>query len=453
MAIGKPSMEVLQKEWVSPPPGSVPGTTLPLSFFDVCWLPMPPVQCLLFYELPISARNFQFKQFPTLAHALSLSLQLFYPLAGNLTRSRDSEDHVITYGNGDGVWLTLAQSEGELSHLVADGPRDVTLFHHLVPRLVTSETEGEEKKPLLALQLTIFPGSGICMGVTLHHVVADGSSTFHFMKSWASIFLAGGGDVSVVKPVPLFDRTLVGDVEELKRNFLTQLKRYKSPVKLEKRRPTDRLVLSSFPLSGAQIQKLRDRVSSTAPDTGPNMSKFMVACAYIWCCLVEARGPGDRKNLHFGWVAGCRARLNPPVPVPYFGNCIRPAFVQSTETELRRATGLATASAAIQRGVWELDKGVLKGATSWTQRCLAFASPSANTLTVAGSPKLRIYETDFGWGPPRKVEIISIESTGAMSLLESRGDEEGLEIGLVGSESEMENFAAIFKRGIGPVSS
>ncbi|KAG9459873.1 hypothetical protein H6P81_004381 [Aristolochia fimbriata] len=206
------------------------------------------------------------------ARTLSLSLRLFYPLAGSLTRLPESDDPVIVYDDGDGVWLTLSQSDGDFTQFVADGPKYVARFHHLVPGLVTPpEIEREdEKKPLLSLQITVFPCSGICVGITLNHVVADGSSTFHFVKSWASIFAGGGGggDVSIVKPIPLFDRALIGDVEELKRNFLTELKRCKSPATSpEKPRcPSDRLVLASFPLSGAQIQKLRESVLDGAGD-------------------------------------------------------------------------------------------------------------------------------------------------------------------------------------------
>ncbi|XP_068663110.1 coumaroyl-CoA:anthocyanidin 3-O-glucoside-6''-O-coumaroyltransferase 1-like [Aristolochia californica] len=415
------SMKVLQKVRISPPAGSVPATTLPLSFFDVCWLPMPPVQYLLFYELPISAREFQLKQFPTLAQALSLSLQFFYPLAGNLTRSPESEDHVIAYDDENGVRFTLAQSEGDFSHLVADGPRDVTLFHHLVPRLITPETEGEKKKPLLALQLTIFPGSGICMGITLHHVVADGSSTFHFMKSWASIFMAGGGDVLVVKRVPLVRprsaKQIPGGIGETSSH-----------------RPACSLLLPS--LSRRNSETERPSVVEHAGD-GPQPVQIhgRLRVRLVLSRPIARRRSRSRRMEESPFLLGSRL---PRAPEPA-GSCsllrklhptrLRPVDRYRTPSSDR--TGHRIGGYPERRP--RLDDGVLKDAANWTTRCFAFASPGSDTLTVAGSPKLQIYETDFGWGPPRKVEIVSIESTGAMSLLERRDNEDGLEIGLVGT--------------------
>lgn len=46
-------------------------------------------------------------------------------------------------------------------------------------------------------------------------------------------------------------------------------------------------------------------------------------------------------------------------------------------------------------------------------------------VTVTWSPAFRVYEIDFGWGPPKKVELASIALTGAMSMAESWCDRTG----------------------------
>ncbi|XXG39035.1 hypothetical protein AAC387_Pa01g0100 [Persea americana] len=71
-------------------------------------------------------------------------------------------------------------------------------------------------------------------------------------------------------------------------------------------------------------------------------------------------------------------------------------------------------------------------------------------LSVAGSPRLQVHDVDFGFGRPRKVEVISIEESGAMSLAESREDGgRGIEVGLALPESEMERVTYLFKEGLG----
>ncbi|KAI9082922.1 hypothetical protein K1719_035065 [Acacia pycnantha] len=37
-------------------------------------------------------------------------------------------------------------------------------------------------------------------------------------------------------------------------------------------------------------------------------------------------------------------------------------------------------------------------------------------FSAAGSPRFEVYNSDFGWGRPKKVEIVPIDNTGAFSL-------------------------------------
>ena len=67
---------------------------------------------------------------------------------------------------------------------------------------------------------------------------------------------------------------------------------------------------------------------------------------------------------------------------------------------------------------------------------------------IAGSPRFELYNTDFGWGKPTKVEMISMDKTGAIRVSESRDDARGIEIGLVLKKHEMEVFASVFAKGL-----
>lgn len=67
-------------------------------------------------------------------------------------------------------------------------------------------------------------------------------------------------------------------------------------------------------------------------------------------------------------------------------------------------------------------------------------------LSVAGSPRMLVYEADFGWGKPEKVEVISVGDTGAIAMAESRGDGGGVEIGVVLDRDEMDEFGKEFRK-------
>ena len=69
-------------------------------------------------------------------------------------------------------------------------------------------------------------------------------------------------------------------------------------------------------------------------------------------------------------------------------------------------------------------------------------------LGTAGSNRFGVYETDFGWGRPKKVEIVSIDRTGSVSLAESRRGHDGVEVGLVLDKNEMDAFASFFNQGL-----
>src|ERR1044072_7504 len=75
---------VLQRCEVAPPPGSVPSTTLPLTFFDIPWFYCPPLQRIFFFEFPPPTHHFLQTALPALKHSLSLTLQHFFPFASNL---------------------------------------------------------------------------------------------------------------------------------------------------------------------------------------------------------------------------------------------------------------------------------------------------------------------------------------------------------------------------------
>ena len=69
-------------------------------------------------------------------------------------------------------------------------------------------------------------------------------------------------------------------------------------------------------------------------------------------------------------------------------------------------------------------------------------------FSTAGSPRFDVYDVDFGWGRPKKVETPSIDKTGAFCLSERRDGNGGVEIELVLDKNEMEAFADIFAKGL-----
>ncbi|KAG9451155.1 hypothetical protein H6P81_011120 [Aristolochia fimbriata] len=469
VAVDDGVLKVLGEWRVSPPPGSVPTTELRLSYFDLALLGIQ-VKYIVFFDFPGSTQDFRDVHFPRLRRSLSLALSLFYPLAGRAVPSQGSPnypggDHLILYSDGDFVSLTLAESRADFASLVGNQAKEAKAFHPLVPPLphvITSSvhsTEAEKGRgtPLIAFRVTVFPGSGVSIGFTFNHVVTDGIGCAHFVKSWAAISNAGGGDVSAVKDLPVVDRAVLGDLEPLKRALMENEQRLVASLpeseeeqnqKQQLPGPHSMVVRATFVLKRAHMETLRSKM-------GPGISSFSVICAFVWACLAKSRpvlscGPRD-QTLYFWLPANYRRRLRPPVPGTYFGN-ISPvsAVVEASRDELTREAGVAYAAQLIQAAIRRVDEGELEGLPSVGRRLMEVigSKPRDRRLSVAGTPFFRAYDTDFGWGNPRKIEFSSMEETDSVSLSDSRDEAGGVEIGLGGSEEEVTRFTSFFEEGL-----
>ena len=87
------------------------------------------------------------------------------------------------------------------------------------------------------------------------------------------------------------------------------------------------LVRMTFEMRPEDITKLRDKIKENILQAGKSaeqlhLSTHVLACAHSFVCLVKAYGEETDTNVMFGVAADCRSRLDPPLPVNYFGNCV-----------------------------------------------------------------------------------------------------------------------------------
>ncbi|KAJ6696641.1 hypothetical protein OIU85_003034 [Salix viminalis] len=447
---------------VSPPLGSVPTTSLPLTFFDYPWLLCRPMERLFFYELPYPALYLTQTIVPSLKNSLSLTLQHFFPLASNLMCPSSPRKPYILFKDGDSIPFTVVESTLDFDQVIGDQARDVRELQCFVPNWPPTCVASDDTRvvPLLALQVAVFPNSGICIGAKFCHVVADGTAFNHFMKSWASIFRSREDIACLEKSMlPSHDRSGIKDPLELESIFTKQWWNWASSWDYDLGSTRDDQlgdkVGVTFTISQTLIERLKDLVSNRCMENYQeqvNVSTFVVACAFTWVNLIksqekEASDLFDSDEVyHFVFVADCRNRLEAKLPETYFGNCLAICFVPVKKRELLGEHGIIIAAKAIGGKVKELERGVLLGAEKWISSWKEI-SEQGRLVTVAGSPKLRAYETDFGWGRPRKTEIPHVHASGSFHLCESRDGRGGVEIGLAISKGQMDVFHGIFEQG------
>ncbi|PON88628.1 Transferase [Trema orientale] len=457
------TVKIVEQSKVSPPPGSVPTTSLPLTFFDLLWHLCCPMQRLYFYSFPHPTQLFYQTLLPNLKTSLSLTLQLFFPFAGNLLCPPSPARPHILFSAGDSVPFAVAQSAADFHRLIADDPRDVLELHPFVPKLPPARAEGDTRVvPLMALQVTVFPNSGISIGVTFCHVAADGRAFHHFMKSWASVCKSNGDLRCIEKSAPFRGRDSIKIPAEVELDVLKDFWDWAS-VKNEDQGPVDLAtnnklagkVRATFVLGQAQIEGLKHWVMNQCNEEeleALHISTFVVTCALLWVCLItsqemELSKPSAQDEPYFFVFSGdCRNRLEPPVPSAYFGNCLAFCIVSVNRNELLGGNGIVAAVKAFGKRVEELEShGALEGAENWMREWKEILE-KYHFATVAGSHKLGIYETDFGLGMPKKSELVHTDVSGAISLSDKRdGANDGVEFSLALSRTQMDHFNAILE--------
>ncbi|KAB2617812.1 hypothetical protein D8674_013681 [Pyrus ussuriensis x Pyrus communis] len=119
--------------------------------------------------------------------SLSLTLDIFYPLAGRLTITEHEDDNTTSFSvncNGAGAQFVHAVADVVTVADVLDPdlvPDDIVYSFFLMNGVLNYE--GSVSKPLLAVQVTELV-DGIFIGCTMNHSVADGSSFWHFVNTW-----------------------------------------------------------------------------------------------------------------------------------------------------------------------------------------------------------------------------------------------------------------------------
>ncbi|XP_047940889.1 malonyl-coenzyme:anthocyanin 5-O-glucoside-6'''-O-malonyltransferase-like [Salvia hispanica] len=435
---------VLETCRIPPAPGAAAELSLPLSYLDVTWIHFTPIRRLIFYSHPCSEAEFSNTIVPNLKHSLSLTLKHYLPVAGNLLYPSDTaQKPAIRYLAGDSVPLTVAVSANDFDHLTANHSRDADQFYDYIPLIPSMTIDRDEFKvvPVFALQATLFPGRGVAVGFTNHHVLGDASSIVGFIKAWAEINRLGSESVSVENR-PVFDRGLINDPcgwDHLNWEVMREIPF--TPPPSSDPVPTGR-VRATFTLDRTGLEKLKKR-------TGPvQISSFVAAASYVWSCLAKSGRAGDVAE-HFSFVIDVRGRADPPVPASYFGNCLSYAVARVEAGRLAGEEGFAAAAEEFGRVMRERvnrKEEVLRCMQNWRESFEEMKGIRA--VGVSGSPKFDLGAADFGWGEARKVEVLSIDGESSMSLSKSRGEGGGLEVGLSMEKKRMEAFAAIFAQGL-----
>ncbi|XP_047339195.1 shikimate O-hydroxycinnamoyltransferase [Impatiens glandulifera] len=374
--------------------------------------------------------------------ALGRVLVPFYPMAARLARDEDGRIEIDC--NGQGVLFVEAETDSIIDDFGDFAP---TLeLRQLIPPVDYSKEISSY--PLLVLQVTYFKCGGVSLGVGMQHHVADGASGLHFVNTWSDV--ARGLDVSLP---PFIDRTLLTARDPPQAQF--DHIEYKPPPSMKTTQNNDNppdfipeTTVSIFKLTREQLNILKGKAKEDG-NTVPYSSYEMLA-GHIWRCTCMARGlPEDQETKLYIATDG-RFRLQPPLPVGYFGNVI------FTTTPLGKAGDLQTkptwfSAGIIHDALGKMNNDYLRSALDYLelQPDLKALVRGAHTfkcpnLGITSWARLPIHDADFGWGRPIFMGPGGIPFEGLSFVLPSPINDGSLSVAISLQTEHMKLFQKFF---------
>ncbi|KAL0375726.1 UNVERIFIED_CONTAM: Malonyl-coenzyme:anthocyanin 5-O-glucoside-6'''-O-malonyltransferase [Sesamum calycinum] len=325
---------------------------------------VPPNQSVLFYEFPCSKSHFLETIVPELKSSLSLTLTQFLPLGNIIYPRKPGNKTVLRYETGNSVSFTVSESTADFNHLTGSHPRGCDEFYAFAPHLPPpTSSEDSVSCPVLALQVTLFPGQGLCIGFVTDHVVADASTVASFMQAWALIKRSRRSGADNVRDLltegnllPFYDRKLVTDLNGLDEIYCNVIVDSSSSAEPHRKTSNQQAPCSiCFEERGdseaeefhfGQVSQHRSSVV------------FHHHMCLVWVCSARSAAPSgedvaDDEPEYFCFVADCRERLNPPLPAKYFGNCVALVKAELKHGEVKGDDGFVMAAKAIGEAVKE----------------------------------------------------------------------------------------------------
>ncbi|CAO2205907.1 unnamed protein product [Urochloa humidicola] len=444
-----PSVKVIEEARVAAPAtAALPLEPLRLSALDAQWLTLPLIQILLiFADGGTGAGAGNIPAFESAVAALRASLAdtlaRFPPLAGRIVHQPATGDAAIDCTAG-GVRFLVAEMAGEdaTARLAGDEEHDVAAFARLVPALDAGRLPAET----MAAQVTrLRGGGGLALGVALHHAVADGQSAWMFLAAWAAA-CRGDDAAAAAAPAPAFDRAAVKlpGGEELARAVLTKYAPDLPMAAVAGHLIRPNLSRRTFTITAQGMRRLKHRIAELFPAAAP--SSFVAVAALAWVSFVRAKHPAGivsaADEVYLFFFADCRTRLDPPPGDHYFGTCISGCLARAVAGDLLAENGVGVAAASVAE---EVRRAAVDPLAGWDWMSTVEGVNKDRLVNIAGSTRLPAYEaTDFGWGPPGRAELVSMNQDGQVVLVAGKKGGGGVQVSVSLHPAHMDAYKSHF---------
>nr|XP_043608470.1 uncharacterized acetyltransferase At3g50280-like [Erigeron canadensis] len=387
-----------------------PETKQPLHFapFELSFLNFNYIQKGLLFSKPPENKGFSITAFlDDLKNSLSATLTHFYPLVSRLA-TRIQDDHnppsYVIYldpKNRPGVKFIYAKTDATILDII--NPTYVPLIVGSFFDLNNAISHDGHTLPLVSIKVTELT-DGIFIGGSINHVVADGTSFWHFMTSWSEIFKSKNRETCIISRTPVFKRLALEGYDPRVNLPYTHHGQF---IERSEHPQDDDLKERFFHFSSASVARLKNKANAELSNNNNTQKKIIsslqAVSALLWRCITRVRRqPGDSETECV--LAVCnRRRINPPLSDGYFGSPVLTVKGTKTVEELMK-NGLGWAALYLHETITNHDdEAVKKWAESWFRNPVAYKisdmlSPFSNVVLISSSPRFDMYGCEFGLG-------------------------------------------------------
>ncbi|KAI3835809.1 hypothetical protein MKX03_013405 [Papaver bracteatum] len=240
-------------------------------------------------------------------------------------------------------------------------------------------------EPLLVVQVTELV-DGFFLGCPFNHVVGDGASFWHFIRSWAEICKSNGNIESISRP-PIINRWFPEEKH--------QQAEY-SGINLPYSHHYEGYFISEHINF---ISRLKTKANNECC-TG-NISSLQALSALVWRSVTRAGCVQGDQETTCRLLINDRSRLKPPLSMDYFG-CSSEVVMGSTKERQLLGHGLGWAACLLHEAVaGRTDDKARRWLNNWSMNPSFlhigrfYGEP---VLTIGSSSRFDMYGCEFGWG-------------------------------------------------------
>lgn len=344
------------------------------------------------------------------------------------------------------------------AHLVLQNMDDVTVAKlqscgfsnaSMPTGLVAESPYPQEGDPLLRAVVTRLP-DGVCIGVAIHHYLADGGAACALMLHWAALTrcalgIMSTGSVSLpplvcdrtgialladgsgaTRPHPelrVSDASSTGALSALAASFLDSTNEYfRFDAAALHRLKTDALnSLSPVPL-GTTTTSPTGRTMSIGVGTTTAKEWVTTAdalCALMWRAVTRSRFVHPEESTICSVAVEIRGRMHPPLPPAYFGNATYFSLSHQTVSGVVGAS-LGDVARAVRTSIDAVDSDHVKSAMEFIEAVgdkarvgKAVRVSEGNDFGITNWCKFPLPSLDFGFGTPVAVRVPPMAFDGA----------------------------------------